>query len=165
MTTLTRMAATLALALVLTGCRSTATGELDPAARAAIADTVRSVSNEMIAAMRARVIDSVLTYYGKATAYVGNGDIGDWAAIVRGAPPRYASYTKVECVWREPFRVDVLSRAAAVVTAILDCEKADTTGTSWREVVARTEVLAPEDGRWRIVAVHESIKPGGGDLR
>jgi hypothetical protein len=156
----------MALLSALVGCvRAPAPDPLDSATRAAIADTVRAVSNAMIEAMRTRQIDSVLTYYGKATAYVGNGEIGDWAAIVRDAPPRYASYTKVDCTWGEPFRVDVLSRTAAVVTAIFDCQKADTTGQRWREIVARTEVLAPEDGRWRIVAVHESIKPGTGELR
>ena len=67
--------------------------------------------------------------------------------------------------WDKPVRVDVLSRTSAVVTAMFDCAKADTTGRTWRELVARTEVLAPEDGRWRIVAVHESIKPGNGELK
>ncbi len=156
----------LAAGFVLASCRpEPSPAPLDPTTRAAIADTVRAVSNAMIEAMRTRNVDSVLAYYGAETAYVGNGEIGDWPAILRGAPPRYATYTKVECHWPEPFRVDVLSRTAAVVTAVLDCEKADTSGQAWREVVARTEVLAPEDGRWKIVAVHESIKPGGGDLR
>lgn len=153
-------------ALVLTACRPDRTpASLDAASRAAIADTIRAVSNAMIEAMRTRNVDSVLVFYGAETAYVGNGEIGDWPAILRGAPPRYATYTRVECHWPEPFRVDVLSRTVAVVTAVLDCEKADASGQVWREVVARTEVLAPEDGRWRIVAVHESIKPGGGELR
>ena len=49
---------------------------------------------------------------------------------------------------------------SAVVTAMLRCAKADTSGRSWAENTARTEVLAVEDGRWRIVAVHESTKPG-----
>ena len=75
------------------------------------------------------------------------------------------TYTKVECVWIEPFRVDVLSQSAAVVTAVMDCQKADTSGKAWREVAARTEVLAPEDGRWRIVAVHESTRPGASSLK
>lgn len=151
---------------IVAGCRpAPVPAALDAATRAAIVDTVRAVSNAMIVAMRARQIDSVLAYYGKETAYVGNGEIGDWAEIVRGAPPRYATYARVECAWREPFRVDVLSRTSAVITALFDCEKADTTGRTWRELVARTEVLAPEDGRWRIVAVHESIKPGNGTLQ
>ncbi|MBX3148267.1 MAG: nuclear transport factor 2 family protein [Gemmatimonadales bacterium] len=157
----------LSLVLGLAGCGagSSSPPPLDPAARAAIADTVRAVSEAMIVAMRTRDVDSVLAYYGPNTAYVGNGEIGDWPAILHGAPPRYATYTKVDCRWPEPFRVDVLSRNAAVVTAVLDCEKADTSGQAWREVVARTEVLAHEDGRWKIVAVHESMKPGSGELR
>ena len=139
--------------------------DFDPAARAAIADTIRAVSNEMVTVMRTRAADSVLAFYSRNTAYVGNGEIGDWPAIVRGAPPRYATYTKVECAWVEPLRIDVLSRTSAVLTGILDCQKADTTGAAWREFTARTEVLAPEDGRWRIVAVNESIQPGTGELR
>ncbi len=166
MTTLTRIAGALLALGTLAGCRPAPTATpFDPAARAAIADTVRAASDAMIAAMRTRQIDSVLAFYGKETAYVGNGEIGDWGGILRGAPPRYATYTKVECAWGEPFRVDVLSATSAVVTAMLDCTKADTTGRTWRELVARTEVLAPEDGRWRIVAVHESIKPGTGELK
>ncbi len=150
----------------LAGCRpAPAATPFDAPARAAIADTIRAVSNAMIVAMRARQIDSVLAFYGRETAYVGNGEIGDWAGILRGAPPRYATYTKVECAWGEPLRVDVLSPTSAVVTAMFDCTKADTSGRTWRELVARTEVLAPEDGRWRIVAVHESIKPGDGELK
>ena len=152
----------------LAGCRPatpTPSTTLDEATRAAIADTVRRESNRMLEAMRTRKIEDVLAFYGRDAAYVGNGVIGDWKAIVAGAPPRYATYAKVECRWGEPFRVDVLSRTSAVVTAMFDCEKEDTTGKSWRELVARTEVLAPEDGRWRIVAVHESIEPGKGELR
>ncbi len=156
----------LAAVLAGVGCAAPAPSvELDPAARAAIADTVRAVSNEMVAVMRTRQVDSVLAFYSPNTAYVGNGEIGDWPAIVRGAPPRYATYTQVDCVWVDPLRIDVLSRTSAVVTGILDCRQADTTGAAWREFTARTEVLAPEGGRWRIVAVHESIKPGTGELR
>lgn len=166
MTTLTKLAGALVGLGSLAGCHPAPTATpFDPAARAAIADTVRAVSNAMIVAMRARQVDSVLAFYGKTTAYVGNGEIGDWGGILRGAPPRYATYTKVECAWGEPFRVDVLSPTSAVVTAMFDCTKADTSGRTWRELVARTEVLAPEDGRWRIVAVHESIKPGTGELQ
>jgi hypothetical protein len=154
------------MALAL-GCRTgpAVPVPLDDAARAAIADTVRAVSTQMLAKMAERNIDPVLAFYGRRTAYVGNGVIGDWAAIVAEAPARYATYTKVACTWGEPFRVDVLGRTAAVVTAILDCQKADRSGRAWRELAARTEVLAPEDGRWRIVAVHESIEPGKGDFR
>lgn len=166
MTTFPKSGGALVLLGIVAGCRpAPVPGALDAATRAAIVDTVRAVSNAMIVAMRARQIDSVLAYYGKETAYVGDGEIGDWTEILRAAPPRYATYAKVECAWREPFRVDVLSRTSAVVTALFDCEKADTTGRTWRELVARTEVLAPEDGRWRIVAVHESIKPGTGTLQ
>ena len=149
------------------GCRSAPAVSipLDEAARAAIADTVRAVSTRMLAVMAERNVDSVLAFYGRHTAYVGNGKIGDWAAILAEAPARYATYTKVACVWGEPFRVDVVSRTAAVVTAMFDCQKADRSGRSWRELAARTEVLAPEDGRWRIVAVHESIEPGSGEFR
>ena len=163
MTTLAKAGGTFVLLSIVAGCGpAPVPAALDPATRAAIADTIRAVSHAMIVAMRARQIDSVLAFYGKETAFVGNGEIGDWAAIVRDAPPRYATYARVECAWGEPFRVDVLSRTSAVVTALIDCEKADTAGRTWRELVARTEVLAPEDGRWRIVAVHESIKPGTG---
>jgi hypothetical protein len=153
--------------IAVVGCRAAPppVAELDDATRAAIADTVRIESNRMIAAMATRQIDSVLAFYGRNTAYVGNGEIGDWAAILAGAPPRYRSYARVDCTWGEPFRVDVLSRTAAVVTAMFRCAKTDTAGRAWVENVARTEVLAPEDGRWRIVAVHESIKPGEGELR
>ena len=138
---------------------------LDADARAAIADTVRQASDQMLVTMRGRKVDEVLAFYGKHTAYVGNGVIGDWGAILAGAPPRYATYTRVDCRWGTPFRIDVLSRTSAVVTAMLDCQKADTSGRAWREVVARTEVLAPEEGRWRIVAVHESIETGKGALQ
>jgi hypothetical protein len=155
------------VAAVLAGCgpRVAAPPVFDDAARAAVADTVRTESHRMLDAMRTRKIEDVLAYYGKRAAYVANGEIGDWDAIVRDAPPRYGTYVKVECTWQDPFRIEVLGPSSAVVTAILDCVKADTTGREWREVVARTEVLAPEDGRWRIVAVHESIKPGAGELR
>ncbi len=152
------------LSALLAACAPTAPG-LDSATRQAIAEAVRAESDRMVAAMRARQIDSVLAFYGKTTAYVGNGEIGDWPAIVAGAPPRYATYTRLECAWGEPFRIDVVSRTAAVVTARLWCEKADTSGATWVEDVARTEVLAPEDGRWRIVAVHESTKAAEGGLR
>ena len=158
--------AILGVAVAMLACgRAGLPAELNDHQRAAIADTVRLESQGMLEAMRARKIDDVLAYYGKRAAYVGNGEIGDWAEIVAGAPPRYATYTKLECNWNEPVRIDVLSRTVAVVTAILDCQKADTSGRTWREVAARTEVLAPEDGRWRIVAVHESIKPGEGEFR
>lgn len=53
-----------------------------------------------------------------------------------------------------------MSRSAAAVTATLGCVKVDTSGKQWTENLARTEVLAIEDGRWRIVAVHESAKSG-----
>lgn len=154
--------------LVVAACAERAPSpppELDAAARAAIADTVRRESNRMVDAMKTLKVDEVLGFYGENTAYVGNGIVGDWPAIKAGAPPRYRTYTRVDCRWGDPFRVDVLSRTSAVVTAIFDCEKADTSGKSWRELVARTEVLAPENGRWRIVAVHESIEPGKGELR
>jgi uncharacterized protein (TIGR02246 family) len=148
------------------GCRSApAPLALDDVTRAAIADTVRAVSNQMLAAMAERNIQAVLGFYGRHAAYVGNGKIGDWAAIVAEAPARYATYTKVACVWGEPLRIDVVSRTAAVLTAMFDCQKSDQSGRSWRELAARTEVLAPEDGRWRIVAVHESIEPGSGEFR
>lgn len=97
MTNLAKAGGAFVLLGIVAGCRpAPVPAALDPATRAAIADTVRTVSDAMIVAMRARQIDSVLAYYGKETAYVGNGEIGDWTAIVRGAPPRYATYTKVE---------------------------------------------------------------------
>ena len=132
----------------------------DEPARAAVADAIRSESARMLDVMRGRNVDSVLAFYGKHTAYVGNGQIGDWAAILAGAPPRYATYTKVDCKWGGALRVDVLAPEAAVVTARLICDKADSTGKAWTEDVARTEVMGMEDGRWRIVAVHESAKSG-----
>ncbi|MBM4186579.1 MAG: hypothetical protein FJ206_04630 [Gemmatimonadetes bacterium] len=157
------------LAGLVAGCRGVEParlpGALDEAGKRAIADTVRAESNRMLVAMAARQIDSVLRFYGRQTAYVGEGEIGDWGAIVASAPPRYASYTHLDCRWEDPFRVDVLSRTSAVVTAILSCEKGNQAGERWLERVARTEVLAPEEGRWRIVAVHESMKPGTGALR
>jgi hypothetical protein len=160
-----RRLALLSIGVGLPACASPMPESLDEVARQAITDTVRAESQRMIATMRTRQVDSVLLFYGKNAAYVGNGEIGDWRAIVAGAPPRYASYTRVECAWGEPFRIDVLSRTVAVVTAMFRCEKADTSGATWVENVARTAVLSPEDGRWRIVAVHESIKPGDGGLR
>lgn len=117
----------------------------------------------MVTVMRDRNVDSVLAFYGKETAYVGNGAIGDWAAIVAGAGPRYAGYTKVECGWG-PLRIDVRGADAVVLTGVLTCEKADTSGKAWKESTARTEVLAHEAGRWRIVAVHESTPPGEAGL-
>ncbi len=132
----------------------------DETARAAVAEAIRSESGRMLDVMRGRNVDSVLAFYGKHTAYVGNGEIGDWAAILAAAPPRYATYTKVDCKWSGALRVDVLAPDAAVVTARLLCDKADSTGKAWTEDVARTEVMAIEGGRWRIVAVHESAKSG-----
>lgn len=151
--------------LLASGCTASSPTTLDPATRQAIADTVRAESERMVVTMRTRQIDSVLAFYGKTAAYVGDGEIGDWPAIVASAPARYATYTKVECSWPDPLRIDVVSRTAAVVTGILHCEKADTSGATWVEHTARTEVVAVEDGRWRIVAVHESNKPGTGALR
>jgi hypothetical protein len=55
-----------------------------------------------------------------------------------GAPPRYFTYTRVDCAWGEPLRIDVLSRNAAVMTAMFRCEKADTSGATWVENAART---------------------------
>lgn len=147
------------------GCAGSGAAPLDEGARRAIEDTVRTESQRMVAAMRTRQVDSVLAFYGRNTAYVGNGEIGDWAAILAGAPPRYATYARVECRWNEPLRVDVLGRTSAVVTGMLWCEKTNDRGETWVENTARTEVLAPEAGLWRIVAVHESIKPGEGNLR
>lgn len=144
---------------------SVAADVLDQPTRDAIADTVRAESRRMLDVMRTRNADSVLAFYGARTAYVGNGVVGDWNAIVAGTPARYGTYTKVDCTWQTPFRVDVLHRRAAVVTAVLDCQKADSTGKAWHEVVARTEVLSADDGRWRIVAVHESGAPGSSDLK
>lgn len=129
---------------------------LDPATRQAIADTIRAVSQQMLVAMQGRNIDSVLAYYSKTASYVADGEIGDWDAVLRAAGPRYGTYAKVDCRWIDPFRVDVPARTAAIVTSILHCEKADTAGRRWVEHTARTEVLAPENGRWRIVAFHES---------
>lgn len=145
-----------------TGC-----GEppFDEPARQAVADTIRAESQRMLAVMKTRDPDSVLAFYGRATAYVGDGAIGDWDAIVAGTPARYRSYTRVDCEWKAPLRVDVLTRTSAVVTAVLGCQKADTSGAAWVEEVARTEVLAPSGGRWRIVAVHESGLPGQGQLK
>lgn len=153
----------LAGALALAACTPTPS-PLSDAARAAITDTVRAESRRMLEVMRTRQVDSVLAFYGRHTAYVGDGAVGDWGKILAGAPPRYATYAKVECRWQEPLRIDVLARDAAVLTGVLDCEKSDTAGRAWREVVARTEVLAPEAGRWRIVAVHESSAPGSAGL-
>lgn len=145
------------------GCRPAAApapAAFDEAARNRVAETIRSESNRMIEVMRGRNVDSVLAFYGKNTAYVGNGEIGDWAAILAGAPPRYAAYTKVDCKWSGTLRVDVLAPEAAVVTGRLLCDKADSSGKAWTEDVARTEVMGIEGGRWRIVAVHESAKSG-----
>lgn len=155
----------LGVAVAAWGCAGQAPEAFDDAARQAIADTVRAESERMVTVMRTRHIDSVLQFYGRSTAYVGDGQVGDWNAIVASAPARYATYTRVECAWGNPFRVDVLSRTSAVVTATFRCEKTNQAGESWVEDLARTEVLAPEDGRWRIVAVHESTKPGTGALR
>ena len=133
--------------------------ELTPAARAAIADSVRAESMRMVEVMKTRKVDDVLAFYGKRTAYAGEGTVGDWAAIVKSAPARYAAYTKVECGW-DGLTIDVLAPNVAVVTGALVCDKADTSGRSWHEVAVRTEVVAWEEGRWRIVAVHESSPPG-----
>jgi len=151
--------------LVIAGCQPPPPAEFNQAAREAIADTVRAESRRMLEVMKARRADEVLAFYGARTAYVGDGALGDWDAIVSGTAARYATYTKVDCRWNEPFRVDVLAPTTAVVTGVLDCRKADTSGRAWRELAARTEVLAPEGGRWRIVAVHESTAPGTGALR
>ena len=134
--------------------------DFSAAAEDSIRGVVRSESERMLQVMRGRDSDSVLAFYGRHTAYVGNGEIGNWDAIVAGAKPRYATYTKVECRWDEGFRVDIRAPGSAVVTAMLRCAKADTSGRSWAENTARTEVLAVEGGRWRIVAVPESTKPG-----
>ena len=144
------------------GCRAAAAAAptLGADARRAIADTVQEVSERMLQTMAGRNPDSVLAFYGKRTAFIGDGAIGDWEAIVANVRPRYATYAKVDCRWGPGFRVDVLGAEAAVVTATLGCEKTDTGGKVTREDLARTEVLAIEDGRWRIVAVHESAQPG-----
>lgn len=136
-------------------------GELTDVVRDSISAVVRTESERMLVVMRERNPDSVLAFYGRRAAYVGNGEIGDWAAIVAGTRPRYATYTKVDCRWGDGLRVDVLALTSAVVTGLLLCEKADTSGKIWKEDVARTEVVAVEDGRWRIIAVHESTTPGG----
>ncbi len=136
-------------------------GELTDVVRDSISAVVRAESERMLVVMRERNPDSVLAFYGRRAAYAGNGDIGDWAAIVAGTGPRYATYTKVDCRWGEGLRVDVLAPTSAVVTGLLLCEKADTSGKTWKEDAARTEVVAVEDGRWRIIVLHESTKPGG----
>ena len=143
------------LTVALSACQSQPSA-LDPATRQAIADTIRTVSQQMLVAMRGRNIDSVLAFYSKTASYAADGAIGDWDAVLRAAGPRYATYAKVDCRWIDPFRVDVPARTAAIVTSILHCEKADTAGKRWVEHTVRTEVLAPEDGRWRIIAFHES---------
>ena len=152
-----------AAALLAGGCDRGGAGEGSPGIRAAIADTVRAESERMLRVMVTRNADSVLAFYGANAAYVGNGVVGDWRAIVSATPSRYASYTKVECRWNGPIRIDVPSRTVAVVTGVLRCDKADST-RSWTELAARTEVLSPENGRWRIVAVHESTPPGTSEL-
>lgn len=78
MTTLAKAGGVLVLLGIVAGCRpAPVPAALDAATRAAIVDTVRAVSNAMIVAMGARQIDTVLAYYGKETADVGNGEIGD----------------------------------------------------------------------------------------
>lgn len=148
--------------LLAAGCRAAepAAPVFDGAARDVVTATIRAESTRMLDVMRSRNADSVLAFYGRKTAYVGNGEIGDWDRIVAGTRPRYATYTKVDCTWDGAFRVDVLSRESAVVTGRLLCQKADTSGKAWTEDVARTEVMGLEDGRWRIVAVHESSRAG-----
>ncbi len=42
----------------------------------------------MLRVMRDRNPDSVLAFYGNHAAYVGDGAIGDWDAIVAAAGPR-----------------------------------------------------------------------------
>ena len=157
------------MAIVLTtgqlGCAPQAARPLDEATRSAITDTIRAESARMLDVMRSREGEAVLAFYGRHTAYAGDGAVGDWEAIRAGTVPRYATYTKVDCHWGSPLRIDVLARTSAVVTGVLDCQKADTTGKAWHEFGARTEVLAPEEGRWRIVAVHESSAPGSAGLK
>ena len=148
---------------ILAGCQpqpTASSGQLPAAARDSVVAAVRAASDRMFNSMRERNADSVLAFYGKATAYAGNGAVGDWDAIVKGTRPRYATYAKVDCRWGDPQRIDVLSRTSAVLTAAMRCEKADTSGRVWREDGARTEVLTLVAGRWQIVAVHESTKPG-----
>jgi hypothetical protein len=149
----------------LLGCAPQSALPLTEATRSAIADTIRAESTRMLDVMRSRQGEAVLAFYGRHTAYAGDGAVGDWEAIRAGTIPRYATYTRVDCHWGGALRIDVLTRTSAVVTGILDCQKADTTGKAWHEFGARTEVLAPEEGRWRIVAVHESSAAGSAGLK
>ena len=139
------LVAVLVVGVACQGRQATPSGELTGAVRDSISAVVRAESERMLVVMRERDPDSVLAFYGRRAAYVGNGEIGDWPAIVAGTKPRYATYTKVDCRWGAGFRIDVLSPSSAVVTGLLLCEKADTSGKTWKEDAARTEVVAVED--------------------
>ena len=130
--------------------------DFSAAAEDSIRGVVRSESERMLQVMRGRDADSVLAFYGRHTAYVGNGEIGNWDAIVAGTKPRYATYTKVECRWDEGFRVDIRAPGSAVVTAMLRCARTSVRAVFSAQLLPLVSALAH-----RNIAV-TTAEPGAG---
>jgi len=157
-----RTVVTGAAAIALAAC-GTAKPPLDEMQRTALADSIEQwVAGPYLAAHQSPNVDTILALYasGADLAVAANGTIY----------PSYDSIiTAARAFWGRPgvtarftlggARLNVLSRDAAVVTAMLTGAVRDSAGVETPMSVAWTAVLQRAGSGWKIVAEHTSWPP------
>ena len=151
------------MALVGAGC-GPSTPALSDAARAAIADTVRLLARDFIAADHAMEPDKVMALFDESpdVAIASNGTVRESRQAFHDLlVALYASTRSLDIV-RDTARVVVLSPDAAVITESYHYTRTARDGKSSGGIAVITYVCQRRDGHWKIVHYHFSQKASAG---
>jgi uncharacterized protein (TIGR02246 family) len=127
------------------------------AQRAAIADTVRALTNEVMAAFDQIDVDRAFSYYSDAedAGYAEGGKLYSFEALVAQYRAIYAGLRDQKGELRES-KTTVLVPDAAVLTAGGAYSMTDTTENTFGGQFAWTLVWVRRDGKWKILHSHAS---------
>ena len=146
----------LGLALLI-ACSGDA-GSADAASEEQLSMELAAVAEDMLAAVRAREADRVISYYDTASfIHFENGHSVSWSELAPQMRSFMGSAARIDLVWLEAPRVVLLGPDAALVHGIHSFEGAlqdgtvlpDHTGT-WSGVFRRT------GGQWKLIHSHSS---------
>jgi uncharacterized protein (TIGR02246 family) len=142
------------------GCRSSAPA-LTPAARDAIADTVRALARDFIAADHAKAPDQVIALFDESpdVTIASNGALRESRQSFHEALVTLYAATRTLDILPDTARVTVLSPDAAVVTESYHYTRTGMDGKGSGGIAVITYVCQRREGRWKIIHYHFSQKP------
>lgn len=163
--TLAAATATLAALLVIgvgsTGCTRADTTGMTADEKAALADTVRSLAEEVDAAWKKLEPEPYLELYSEDVQFYYNGSQLPRAKFEKVVRKEMAGLRRWSTKLLDP-QVEVLGPDAAVASFRYRGEAVDTAGRAREISAAVTLVFERRGGEWKIVQAHESFPPPEG---